>query len=56
MCPPDFLSFGGGLPLVVIELKKPGVPSASSAFVKLQQHESALRSSRRGKVENCGSL
>jgi hypothetical protein len=42
--------------LVVIELKKPGVPGLASTFIQCQRDESALLSSRHDKRENCDTL
>jgi hypothetical protein len=42
--------------LVVIELKKPGVPGLASDFTKCQHDESALLSSRRDRRGNCDTL
>jgi type I site-specific restriction-modification system R (restriction) subunit len=53
---PDLVGFDNGLPLVVIELKKPGVPGLASAFIKCQRDESAVLSSRRDKRGNCDTL
>jgi type I site-specific restriction-modification system R (restriction) subunit len=50
------VGFVNGLPLVVIELKKPGVPGLASAFIQFQRDESALLSSRRDRRENCDTL
>jgi type I site-specific restriction-modification system R (restriction) subunit len=55
-CRPDLVGFVNGLPLVVVELKKPGVPGLASAFIQCQRDESALLSSRRDKRENCDTL
>ena len=55
-CRPDLVGFVNGLPLVVIELKKPGVPGLESAFIQCQRGESALLSSRRDKRGNCDTL
>jgi hypothetical protein len=53
---PSALTLQPCLSLVVIELKKPGVPGLASDFTKCQRDESALLSSRRDKRANCDTL
>jgi type I site-specific restriction-modification system R (restriction) subunit len=55
-CRPALVGFVNGLPLVVIDLKKPVVPGLASAFIQCQRDESALLSSRRDKRGNCDTL
>ena len=55
-CRPDLVGFVNRLPLVVIELKRPGVLGLASAFIQCQRGESALLSSRRDKRGNCDTL
>ena len=62
-CRPDLVCFVNGLPLVVIELKKPGVPARAAFDENLTSYKLAIdtspqpspRSRRRGRCCSCST-
>jgi len=62
-CRPDLVAFVNGLPLVVIELKKPGVPARAAFDENLTSHKREIdtspqpspRSRRRGRHCSCST-